>query len=280
MVKRSAQYVEHYKRGPFPGQMDAWAEAGRYFQQIHASMIDSLIDSMQDMLIEMGYEAGREVSLQIVQNRQPDIYVWQDEAAQSKAWSYAAAAEKIQFEPGTAILIEEPELDAIHIVDSSGTLVTVIEIISPRNKTNTHDMQVYQSQRATLFLRQNVNVVEIDATRSVKRLLPHALTASYPYHIGIFVPGDMPRVLVNELDQPLKKVALPLRADVIGIDPQSAYDTAYQRVAIAGKVLKETRYSADSLPFPTTLTDDQRQHALAAVDQWRTELERLQQETT
>jgi hypothetical protein len=38
----SDEDVEHLSAGPFLGQVDPWAEAGRYFYQIHAGVIDSL----------------------------------------------------------------------------------------------------------------------------------------------------------------------------------------------------------------------------------------------
>lgn len=278
----SQGYIQHRQRGPFPGHIDPWAEAGRYFHQIHSGMINHLQDQLQDDLNALGYQAGKEASLQIYANRKPDLYIQSMQRPQRPApeWDYATAAAAIQVEPGTTVMDELPDLDALYITDmDSGNLVTVIEIISPRNKTHLNEMALYKSQRHELFLSQGVNVVEIDATRSITRLLVTSLVEENPYHIAIYLPGTLPRVLVSDFETPLKPFALPLRGEVVRVETQSAYDRAYQRGAVAGLIEGDNQYIADSLPFPTTLTDEQRTNALTAVDHWRTELERLQQET-
>lgn len=276
----SPEYRELYKRGPFPGQIDPWAETGRYFHQIHGGMIDELQDMLQDTLIEMGYQVGREASLQIVTTRQPDLYVERVEHPKTlqTRWDYETAASEILMEPGTAILEYEPELSALYVYDiTAGDLVTVIEIISPSNKVNPNDIARYQTERKQLFLAQGVNVVEIDATRSYKRLITHVLTQDHAYHIAIFLPGDLPRVLVNDYGEPLKRFALPLREEVVPVDTQAAYDRAYQSGAVGGLIYKEGQYIEDALPFPSLLTEAQQQEALAAVKAWQDELARLRE---
>ncbi len=272
-------YVQQLKTGPFPGRVDPWAEAGRYFHQIHGSMIDHLVDQMQDVLLEKGYIAGKEVSLQIVEGRQPDIFVSREQDVTTRStWDYEAAAMEILMEPGTAILSSESELHAIHITALETTeLVTVVEIISPGNETHPQDIALYQQQRGRLFLSQNVNVVEIDTTRSVKRLLDHPLTNQHPYHVAIYLPGEVPRVIVSEFEQRLKPFALPLRAEVIPVEVHEAYERAYQRFAIAGQIQKEGQYTEDDLPFPSLLTGKQRHDAMSAVGAWQQALSRLRQ---
>lgn len=279
MTEHSPEYIQHYKSGPFPGRIDLWAEAGRYFQQIHSGMIDNLLDQLQDRLIALDYQAGREASLQIFANRQPDIYVQRsaEKPTPAPAWSYEAAASDLELEPGIAVIDEEPELEAIHITDAAtGALVTVVEIISPRNKTHSQDIALYRAQRESVFLRAGVNVVEIDATRSTHRLLNHTLVHGHPYHIAIYLPGEPARVLVSAFDDPagptLKPFALPLRAEAVPAHPQTAYDRAYQRGAIAGLINTETRYDESALPFASLLPDDQHLTALAAVGAWQARL--------
>ena len=275
----SQAYIQHLQQGPFPGKIDPWSETGRYFHAIHGGMIDSLLDAMQNQLMAMGYMAGRETSLQVVDNRQPDIYIEGDVNPPARSWNYEAAASAIEIEPGTALVIDDPELDAIMIRSHlTGELVTVIEIISPRNKTHQGDMQRYIRQRMELFLSQGVNVVEIDCTRSVQRLLNHDYVYEHPYHIVIYIPDDLPRVLVSDLLQPMKVFALPLREEVIAIETQLAYDRAYKRSAIAGKIWNEQKYSLEALPFPSTLTGEQKQSALETVRAWQQQLERLRED--
>ncbi len=279
MIDNSNQdsYITHYKRGPFPGTVDPWTETGRYFHQIHNGMIHIMQETLQDQLLLMGYQAGKEASLQISIDRRPDIYVeTRYEKPRSSTWDYAASAAAAQVEPGIAVVDEEPELDALQIFEiETGDLVTVVEIISPRNKTSIQDMSVYKYQRNELFLENGINVVEIDATRSIKRLLTHTLTTNHHYHIAIYLNDDLPRVHVNDFGEPLKRFALPLRGEVLPVETQSIYDRAYQNGAIAGLCLKATDYLASELPFPSTLNDEQRRAADNTVAQWKHELNQL-----
>lgn len=271
-------YVQQYKQGPFPQTVDPWSEAGRYFHQIHSAMIDSLQDQLQDALIERGYQAGREASVQIFSARQPVVYIQRVKAdAPPVSWDYGAAAAALALEAGTRIIEDMPERLALHVYAAgSSELVMVMEIISPSNKTSLNEMLVYQEERNRIFLNQRVNVVEIDLTRSVKQLVSHALTQNHAYHTAIFIPGDLPRVLVSNFGEALKPFALPLRGEVLPVDLMRAYTQAYQRGAIAGLILKETGYTAGALPFPSLLDEAQQHVAFDAVAAWKAELIRVQ----
>lgn len=271
----SDAYVQHLKSGPFAGRIDPWAEVGRYFHPIHSGMIDHILGQIQDPLMKMGYLVGRETSLQVTEGRLPDLLVQQVPAVEdSGVWDYAAAATAVMAEPGE--LAEEPDLEAIHLTDlRTGELVTVLEIISPTNKKQIDLIEEYQERRQRLFIKQHVSVVEIDATRSLKRLLEHKRTFWYPYHTAVFMPHAVPRVIGSVFEEPLKRFALPLHHEVVPVEPQAAYDHAYQRAGIAAHILTDNHYEDTQLPFPSTLTADQRQQAIQAVQKWQEELERL-----
>ncbi|MDX1990739.1 MAG: DUF4058 family protein [bacterium] len=274
--QRPPAYVQHLLRGPFSGRVDPWAEAGRYFQQLHSGLIQQLQSALQADLVARGYQAGKEASLQIYANRQPDIFITGNKQSAPRQWDYETAAAEVLVEAGTRIAPDAPELEALTIRSlENGELVTVVEIISPRNKTHPLEMQVYQEQRAQVFLQQGVNVVEIDLTRSHRRLLDHPLTLRHPYHIAIFLPDDLPRLLLWAFEQAIKPFALPLRGEVLAVDVQRAYDLAYQQGAIASFVLNETDYDPEALLFPSLLTDEQKAALLEAVQQWKHELQAL-----
>lgn len=275
----STAYVEHRQQGPFPGRIDPWAEIGRYFQQIHAGMIGELLKQIQKPLLEMGYEAARETSLQIAEQREPDIYVRYTNSPEAPMpeWDYVASAQQILAEPGVMIEGQEPELHAIFVRDfESGDLVTVVEIVSPSNKNEKSQILDYGERRERI-IRKGINVMEIDPTRSIKRLLQDVYVTTYAYHVAVYVPPQAPRVIGIDFGQPLKRVALPLRGEVIGMELQAAYDTAYQEPSIAGQIYSEGNYTEAALPFPSLLTPDQRREALVAIATWKGELERLKQ---
>ncbi len=275
--QHSPAYREHLKKGPFPGQIDPWAEAARYFQQIHSGMIDHILEQIQDPLIDRGYIAGKETSIQIIEGRQPDVFVKREgngTVSLPSRWNYADVAAAVMVEPG--VIADVPELQGIHIKDmTSNTLVTILEVISPRNKSEDYLVDEYRHRRIHLLLSQGVNVVEVDATRSVKRLLDHSYTASHHYHIAIYLPLEAPRLHLTDFGQPLKRFALPLRGDAVPVDTQNAYDHAYRRAAIAGHIQNENRYTEADLPFRSLLTDQQQKIALEQVEIWQTRLTQL-----
>ncbi len=279
MKPYSLEYIQHYKQGAFAGTVDPWVENGRYFQQLHSGMINSLQDQLQDVLIARGYQAGKEASLQIFAGREPDIYVESLTPKETPGahWDYDAAATALAVEPGIPVAMQDDDLDALHIHDmQTGDLITVIEIVLPCNKTHVPEMTLYQVQRSTVFLTRGVHVVEIDLTRSIKRLLFNALTQHHAYHTAIFLPHDLPRVVGYDVMQPIKPFALPLRNEVLPVNLQMAYDAAYQRGALAGLILRETDYALDDLPFPSLLTEAQQQILRQAVQAWKTRLAELE----
>lgn len=276
----SPQSIALRKRGPFPGRVDPWAETGRYFHQLHAGIIGHLLEQIQDPLEQLGYVAGRETSLQISEATRPDLFVRQRPEAPERPvtkWDYKAAAEGIMVEPGIAVDWDVEDLHALAVVHlGSGQLVAIVEVISPRNKTERSLIEEYRQRRERL-LRQGVNVVEIDLTRSVKRLLDEIVVTGYAYHAAVYLPGELPRLIGVDYGQPLKKIALPLRGEVLAMDLQAAYDQAYAVNRIAIQIESDDRYHETFLPFATLLDGDQRAAALAAVAAWRAEMARLDQ---
>ncbi|MBC7869408.1 MAG: DUF4058 family protein, partial [Chitinophagaceae bacterium] len=177
-------------------------------------------------------------------------------------------------EPG--VIAETRTLDAIHITKSdTDDLVTIVEVVSPSNKTEADSVAQYQDRRSRLVVNQGVNVVEIDLTRSVKRLFNHPLTTAYPYHVSVYLPGRWPYVIGTHINEPLKRIALPLRGEVVPIEIQTAYNYAYQQVSVGAHILRDKKYNLKNLPFPSLLTADERKNAMQAVEAWKAELERL-----
>jgi hypothetical protein len=227
-----------------------------------------------------GYQAGKEASLQIFAQRQPDLYVESTSKRPIVDIDYDAVAAALDVSAGTAFIDEELELEALHIKEmDTGNLVTVIEIISPRNKTHIDEMLHYQKQRQQVFIDKGVNVVEIDPTRSVRHLISQLLSNDNLYHIVVFISQKLPRIIENNFDEGLKPFALPLLGEAIRVEPQQAYDRAYQRGAIAGLILQEGQYTRDALPFPSTLSETQIVSTIKAIETWEAELKRLAQQS-
>lgn len=277
MPRYPQPYIDLMTAGPFPDGIDPWAEAGRYFHQLHSEIISHMLGQIREPLLRMGYVAGRETSLQIAENRQPDVYVQRmgDDAPQSTAWNYAQAAEAILAEPGILLTSAQPELDALYIKDVEvGNLVTVVEVVSPRNENDHVMIRDYQERRSRL-LGQQVNVVEVDLIRSVKRLIDDPLVAGYPYHVAVHLSNQPPRLIGMKLTEPLKRFAIPLRNEVTPVELQAAYNHAYTQTSLAWHIDGETGYAEDALTFPSTLTRAERMRLLKAVAAWQEQRQAL-----
>ncbi|MBC7871461.1 MAG: DUF4058 family protein [Chitinophagaceae bacterium] len=273
-------YPEAYdtllERGPFPNQIDPWSEIDGYFHPLHASIIDQLLGQIQRPLRQLGYIAGKETSLQIAEGIKPDLHIEQSgkPKAPSLGWTYALAAEEILAEVGTEV-DNYPEFWALHIYEAAtSNLVTIIEVISPSNKTETNITQIRQ-RRARLVYEKGINFVEIDLTRSVKHLLESSDLTYYAYHAAVYLPDALPRLIGVEYGDAFSRIAVPLHQQVVGIEVQAAYDAAYRLNATAIHLSDDDHYKSEHLPFPSKLTDAQRQAALATVATWKAQLAQL-----
>lgn len=265
------------RRGPFPGRMDLWAEHSGFFHGLHEQMIGELTLVLSEELDALGYFVGREKSLQVADGQIPDIHLV-DTKPREPQWgtTYATAARELLLDPGT-VVTKESRLTALYIYEqSSSDLVCVFEIVSPGNKKNDHDISRYVDDRDEEFLKKGVNVVEWDITRSYKRLTPNHLTEASPYHAAILIAGYELRVVQMSLNQPFKSVGLPLSRHIVPVDLQHLYEWAYQGMNLAGLMQHYKHYTLDNLPFPSLLTDAERETALAAVVAWDAALQEAQ----
>ncbi len=268
------------RTGPFPGQIDPWAEDSRYFRQLHGAIIGELQDSLQDPLLDRGLIASREASLQIAEGTIPDITIsLRKQSPAPVRLDYPAIAEALLVNPGVALDLPLPELDAIHIYErGSGQIVTIIEIVSPSNKSDRYDESSYIQRREILVYDRGIQVVEIDLTRSVKRLIKSTNLHVFPYHIAIHLPLERARMIGFRWSESIPSFALPLHGDGLAVEMQPIYDAAYYKSSVATQMLDAGVYRSDTLPFPSTLTDAQRDEALMRVETWKSQLEQLRAE--
>jgi Protein of unknown function (DUF4058) len=280
--QRKAAYNERYLAGPFPNRVDPWAERGYYFHQLHGAMIGELMRRLRDPLLDTGYIATREVSLQISRKgQQSDLAIRRRQRfrAQPASAGYSTLAAKIEINPGTAIEWDMPELDALFIKRlSDGILVTVVEIISLSNKADRVKVRKYLKRREELITEDGVNIVEIDLTCSRSRLFVTADAEAYPYHIAIYLPLEPARLIGMQVEQPLDRFALPLRGEVLSVDTQATYATAYQEISASIQIDTDVGYQMGALPYPSLMTDEERANCANITAAWKLEVARLREE--
>jgi hypothetical protein len=255
--------------GPLPGCMDLWLEDEHYFHGLHEQMIGLIAASLRKPLFDLGYIIGRETSLQLTRRLIPDAYIrTRNEEGRALLLNYPTVAADLMAEAGI-LIDDEPNLTGIAIYQRDPLqLVTLIEMVSPGNKANDDDITKYITRREELIFAQGVNIVEIDITRSYKRLT-RQLTGQSPYHVAVYIPGHGLRVIPMALKDPFKRIAIPLTQTVLPLDLSTIYQQAYQEIGLADLMLTEGFYTPDHLPFASLLTQEERDEALIAVQTWQ-----------
>jgi len=266
-------YTESLSAGPFPAHPDPYAEAGQWFHQIHEGLIGALLEQLQSQLLPRGYVASREASLQIAEGRRPDLSIQALHQRPPLPYNYQAQAERLQSAISLALDDDPPDLDALYLWEGH-ELVTVVEVVSPRNKLSPAEVAAYRQRRDRLFLSQGVHVVEIDLTRSRERLLEHPLAHRWPYHVALFVVNDRRQFIGLSYGQSLPRLALPLRREAVAVELQAAYERAYRQAAIAAQL--ELRQGYASLP-ELGLSEEERSQAQAQAQAWLAQVAHLRQ---
>lgn len=209
-------------KSPFPG-MDPYLE--RHWLDVHASLITSarnmLNQRLPDDLIaraeeRVAVEAGLADASGGGRRRiGPDVRVF--EAVEAIATSQTAGT-ALALAPYRLVLLDDPIIERyIEIIDVRGgeRLVTVIEFVSPANKTVA--LEAFVNKRGEL-LSGGVNFVEIDLVRTGdwRRLLrPHGCPpeAVATYRAVLRLPGALAAGFIHpfSLRESLPSIKIPLR---------------------------------------------------------------------
>ncbi|MDZ4769047.1 MAG: DUF4058 family protein [Chloroflexota bacterium] len=273
----SQQYADHLKKGAFPDRIDPWAEAPRYFQQIHANMIGNLQQVLNDELERRGYTVGREVSLQVLENREPDLHIYKRPVSNDAQprWDFLSVSESIVSRPLRVIDDFTDRFDSLKIYEmTTGDLVTIVEVISPGNKLDVGEIAAYRERRRD-NLNKSVYIVELDITRSIKRMVKSVTADIYPYHAAFHL-YDQPSCITGvEFDQPLGRIAIPLRSEAVGVNLSTIYCNAYEHARIASQIYNDSNYEYSALPFPSVMTAPQRETIMNLAQIWSARLQEL-----
>jgi hypothetical protein len=227
------------RSNPFPG-MNPWLE--EHWPGVHSRLIAYLADAIAVKLpddLQSLPEEGVSISADCGDPRgfRADVAVkesWQE--GESPAWNPTEDAElEARAAIPTIVQIAPMTERWIEIRDATGTLVTVIEILSPGNKTGS-GWNDYVEKRQ-LLLESPINLVEIDLLLGGKPVIPEGfvklprLDGSH-YSISTKRAGaatlrEIHRPLLRE---PLPVIRIPLRKgerDVL-IDLQPLVDRVHQ----------------------------------------------------
>lgn len=251
---------------PFPG-MDPWLEDPARWPGVHQALITYLRDEMQPRL-RPRYAATIGERIYVAAHHRsiyPDVTIVQrplkEAVAEYTAASPAPGDEGEIAQPWIiALPPDEVRVPYIEIVQTeSGEVVTVIELLSPINKSEGPGRDQYLKKQAEI-LRSQANLVEIDLLGAGLRTMPTPLDTTgkpppHRYLIGVYRASDRERIEVYpvRLDQRLPRFRVPLRSpdpDIV-VDLQAPFDRCYDNGAYADLV----NYAH---PAPVALSDEER----------------------
>lgn len=203
----------------------------------HARHIVHLADTLKAQLIPMGYTAEVEESLQIrrlddsVGKPRADVLISDLEAkrpsqppisgapaVQTMTFAELLGEDELSDAPFRAVAIRERKPETV----KRGDPVAWIELLSPSNKGDSHDADLYQRKRLDMLIGGLV-FVEIDylheSPPTFSTILDYSQgkTGAHPYRIIVIDPRPVlekgPTLLVSfDVDKAIPKVKIPLNA--------------------------------------------------------------------
>jgi hypothetical protein len=226
----------------FPG-IDPYLEAQGFWPDFHNSMITYCRDAIADRLPEH-YSVRIEERIHLVERTARDLHLMRPDVAIERTPGYSTSpgiAAVLEAEPITIPIeileeVREVFLEIIHRPDR--TLVTVVELLSPDNKTGAGCGQ-YLAKRNAL-LQGTVHLVELDFLVGGHRL-PMARPLPPGDAYAIVARGDRRpdcEVYAWSIRHPLPKIRVPLLAPDpdIPLDLAALYATTFERGRYARSV--------------------------------------------
>jgi hypothetical protein len=229
-------------RSPFPG-MDPYLEDPAFWPDFHIEFTVALRDALRRRL-PPNYEArlNEQVTLIDVSGSlqkliKPDVSILagQHEAPEGSSTQASNAPLTLP------LLIEEEEYRDVWIelrYRPDRSLVTVFEILSPTNKSESERSQYLAKRRA--ILRQNVNLVEIDLLVGGQRMSPPQQLPECDYLV-LVARGNRRtdcQVYPCSVREPLPQIAVPLKPpdDDVQIELQEAFSIGFEHGAYAASI--------------------------------------------
>jgi hypothetical protein len=229
-------------RSPFPG-MDPYLEYPVFWSSFHTRLMVAIAEAIEPQLDPRYYvevesrtyqsdEGDEELLIgipdAIVFSRQSDIPSPEISFVEETAIATQPRLETVEVPMPLEIKeryleVREMETDAV---------ITVIELLSPKNKRSGEGRTAYERKRR-LILGSETHLVKLDLLRGAKPMMILGARSSYPYRILISRSQQRPKANLYglTLQQPLPNFPIPLRPDdpepVISL--QEAFDRVYER---------------------------------------------------
>jgi hypothetical protein len=224
-------------KNPFPG-MNPYLED--HWQDVHTGVTVYIRDQLQAKL-PSDLVARAEEQVAVDEDGQPralrpDVKVVEPHRLHEPAPAYAAGGSDLNVATPLVVLLEPEVHRWIEILDAGGRLITVIEVLSPKNKSE--EGQAAYRRRQHNYTSAGVNLVEIDLLRKGERVLSIPLSeipdrAWTPYMVCVYRASepDQREIYPLQLRERLPAIRIPLRPsdpDAI-LELQPLIDQAFER---------------------------------------------------
>jgi hypothetical protein len=238
---------------PLPG-MNPFLESSELWSEFHSRMIVAIADALSETLSQ-DYRVAVEKRVYLSQGEEtiligiPDVSI--TDSPQFSAGSVAVAAEPVVVEIPLAEEVAERYLEIREI--ATGRVVTVIELLSPKNKRSGEGRDAYLQKRQRIMMSQT-HLVEIDLLRGGVSL-PMVGGTKSDYRMLISQSSRRPQadLYAFGLRQTIPSIAVPLAGEAsVLLDLQlllhQIYDRARFQMAINyQKILAPQLSEADQI---------------------------------
>jgi hypothetical protein len=218
--------------------MNPFLESSELWSEFHSRMIVAIADALSETLSQ-DYRVAVEKRVYLSQGEEtiligiPDVSI--TDAPQLATGSVAVAAEPVVVEIPLAEEVTERYLEIREV--ATGRVVTVIELLSPKNKRSGEGRDAYLQKRQRIMMSQT-HLVEIDLLRGGVSL-PMVGGSKSDYRILISQSDFRPKadLYAFGLRQQIPSIAVPLVGKVsVSLDLQlllhQIYDRARFKMAI------------------------------------------------
>jgi len=236
--------------GPFPG-MDPYLEHSALWPGVHQGFITYATEAL-NAILPAHYVASINERLYVVQPDRdiyPDVMVLEHPSAQRQTQREGATATAVAIDPPWVLTIEPIEMREVFIeilpVADESRVITVIEVLSPSNKTaGSEGRQLYLTKQREV-LESQTHLIEIDLLRTGE----HTVAApregllkkgKWDYLVCLHRGGQGMRyeVWAIQLQQQLPCISVPL-ADGdpdIALDLQAVFNRCYDACGYARRL--------------------------------------------
>lgn len=232
---------------PFPG-MNPYLEAPELWSEFHSRLIVAIADAL-DELLSRQYRVSVEKRVYLSQEDEqlligiPDVAVMGDRSKRTvlQSNSQSDSQSTAVVEPLTVELptLEEVQERYLEIREgTTGTVITAIELLSPKNKRAGEGRNAYLQKRQQI-LSSATHLIEIDLLRAGEPMPMKAVVRSH-YRILISRSLQRPQAQLYgfELHQPIPPIPVPLQPEkaepLLDLQPllHHVYDRARFELAI------------------------------------------------